>query len=101
MARDSRGRFISDVETIEFTDEQCLTLAGSLGVVLLHTFERNMKPMKNGSPSLTARKIKAVEEAIKDLYKGTGKPIDDKFANLTFRVWDETMIKLSKGVVCG
>jgi len=97
MARDARGRFIADVETVEFTDGQCVTLAGSLGVVLLMTFERNFKPMKNGSPHLIARKIKAVKEAVLDLYKSTGEPIDDKYAELTCKVWDETMIKLSKG----
>lgn len=97
--RDSRGRFVPDIESVEFTDGQCLTMAGSLGVILLTTFERNFKPMKNGTPHIVARKIKAVQEAILDLYKSTGQPIDDRYAELVCKVWDETMIRMSRGGV--
>ena len=81
-----------DIE-LEFTDEQCLTLAGSLGAVLLMTFERNIKPHK-----LVARKIKALENAVLDVFKGTGGKVDPEIMELAFRVWDKTMKQMSAGV---
>ena len=83
---------------LTFTDAECLTAAGSLGVVLLTVFERNLPPMKNGSPTIIARKIKAVESAILDLFKGTGAEIDDDIAELMMVTWDRTMKAVSQGV---
>lgn len=67
-------------------ERQALTAAGSLGVVLLSLFERNIDPKK-----LVFRKIKAVEDAILDLYKGTGQEIDDEVADAMCRAWDKAM----------
>ena len=76
---------------LEFTEGQCLTAAGALGTMLLMVFEKNLPKMKNGSPSIVARKIKAVEAAILDLYRGTGKKIDDNIADVMARAWDTAM----------
>ena len=84
-----------DFVVVELTDEQCLTAAGTLGVTLLALFERHFKPMKNGTPHLTARKIKAVEEAILDLYKGTGKPVNRDIMDDFCKAWDHTMRAMS------
>ena len=81
-----------DIE-LEFTDAQCLTLAGSLGAVLLMTFERNIKPHK-----LVARKVKKLEEAILDVFNNTGDKVDPEIMELAFRVWDKTMKQMAAGV---
>lgn len=81
-----------DIE-LEFTDAQCLTLAGSLGAVLLMTFERNIPPHK-----LVARKVKKLEEAILDVFNNTGDKVDPKIMELAFRVWDKTMKQMAAGV---
>lgn len=83
---------------LEFTDSQCLTAAGALGTMLLMVFERNMKKMKNGTPGLAERKIRVVEAAILDLYKGTGEPIHDDIAELMATTWDRTMKAVASGV---
>ena len=75
---------------LEFTDEQCVTLAGALGVTLLATFERNMPPHK-----LVARRVRAVERAILELYQGTGATLDPEMAELVCKTWDKTMRELS------
>ena len=88
------GRYKLFVEpppkVVEYTDAQCVTLAGALGVVLLTTFERNMPAHK-----LVARKIKAVEDAILDLYRSSGAELDEPIAELVFKTWDKTMSELS------
>lgn len=75
---------------LEFSDLQCVTLAGALGVTLLNTFERNMPPHR-----IIARKVKAVEKAILDLYQSTGAEIDREMAELVCQTWDKTMRELS------
>ena len=81
-----------DIE-LEFTDAQCLTLAGSLGAVLLMTFERNIPPHK-----LVARKVKALENAVLDVFKSTGDKVDPEIMELAFSVWDKTMKQMAAGV---
>ena len=71
-------------------EQQSLTAAGSLGVILLMLFERHVPPHKR-----VARKIKAVETAILDLYKGTGKEIDNEVADAVCRAWDKAMKLIS------
>ncbi len=74
------------VTVVTFTDGQCLTAAGTLGVILLMLFERSIPPHKR-----VARKIKAVETAMLDLFKGTGEEIHDDIAELITTTWDRTM----------
>lgn len=79
-----------DVAVIELTDEQCLTAAGSLGITLLSIFERNFLEHKR-----VAKKIKAVEQSVLDLYSGTGKPIDPELADYFCKAWDRTIREMS------
>jgi len=81
------------VTTHNLTDRQCLTVAGALGVTLLDLFMRNMPEHKK-----VYRKILALEDAIRDLYQGTGQPIDEPLADLFCRVWDKTMVTIDAGV---
>jgi len=83
----------SEAETataVTFTDAQCLSAAGALGVMLLIVFERMIPPHKR-----VARKIKAVQEAVLALYAGTGEPIDDEIATLMCATWDRVMKEIS------
>jgi hypothetical protein len=75
---------------VTFTDKQAITAAGALGVTLLIVFERIIPPHKR-----VARKIKAVENAILDLFHGTGESIDDEICQVMCRTWDETMKRIS------
>jgi len=79
-----------DTVVIELTDEQCLTAAGSLGLTLLCLFERNFPEHKK-----VARKIKAVEQAVLDLYRSTGQPIDPLLADDFCKAWDRTIREMS------
>lgn len=78
------------VTVVELTDSQCVTAAGALGVTLLILFERHFPPHKR-----VARKIKAVETAVLDLFAGTGEEIDEEIADLFCSTWDRTMREIS------
>ena len=78
--------------TITFNDAECLTAAGTIGCVLLGLFEKHYPAHK-----LVARKIKAVETDLLELYRGTGKKIDPKITTLILKTWDRTMVEMSKG----
>ena len=82
----------NNTSVLEFTEAQCLTAAGALGAVLLAVFERNIPPHKK-----VARKIKAVEAAILDLFQGTGAEIDDEVAELMIETWDRVMKEVANG----
>lgn len=75
---------------ITLTDAQCLTAAGALGTTLLMMYERLNPPHKK-----VARKIKAVEVAILDLYQGTGEPLDRDIAEIMCAAWDKAMMLVS------
>lgn len=81
------------VTYIQFTEGQCITAAGALGLVLMNVFERNIPPHKK-----VARKIKAVEEAITDLYRNTGQAIDRDIAELMIGTWDRVILELTAEV---
>ena len=78
------------VTTITFSNAECITVAASLGMVLLMLAQRNMQPHQ-----LVARKVKAVETAIADLFKGTGEKLRVDIAEGVMRCWDETMQRIS------
>lgn len=80
---------------LTYTEEQCLTVAGALGTVLLTIFERNIPPH-----SRIARKINNVQAAILDLYAGTGAHIDDGLAEQVFQTWDRTMKEIAGVMPC-
>lgn len=83
----------NDTTTITLNDAECLTAAGTLGCVLLGLFEKHIPAHK-----LVARKIKAVELAMLNLYAGTGQVIDPKITTLMLKTWDRTMLQMSQGV---
>lgn len=83
------------VTSVEFNDEECITVAGSLGIVLLMLLERTRPKMKNGSPGLYERKIKDVRTAVSELYKGTGCKLRIDIAEGVMRTWDTTMLRIS------
>ena len=74
------------IPVVMLSDEQCITAAGTIGVMMLTSFEHIIPPHK-----LVARKIKAVERAILELYQGTGQPIDSEILNQLCSVWCRTM----------
>ena len=78
------------VTEVTFTDRECITVAGSLGVVLLKLAQRNMQPHQ-----LVARKIRAVEMAIIELFKDTGEELRIDIASGVMRCWDETMQRIA------
>ena len=74
------------ITCIELTDEQAVTAAGALGVTLLGLFERFIPPHKR-----IARKIKAVENSILDLFAGNGHRIDTETSQWLCECWDRAM----------
>ncbi len=76
---------------VEYTDEECLTVAGSLGITLMMILEKNLPKTPNGSPGIIERKIRDARNAITELYRGTGKSVHDDIANQTFNTWNYAM----------
>jgi hypothetical protein len=87
-----------EIVTLTFTNSQCLTAAGAIGMTLLMIFERNMTKMRNGTPSLAERKIRVVKAAILDLFKGTGEPLHHDISKKICDCWDKTMRQLEEGI---
>lgn len=83
------------VTTVEFNDEECTTVAGSLGITLLMLLERTRPKMKNGSPSLCERKIKNVHTSVVELFRGTGCKLRLDIAEGVMRTWDTTMQRIA------
>ena len=71
------------------TDRQALTIAASLGATLLILFERHFPAHQRN-----ARKIKAVEKAILDLYHGSGEALDPEISEWVCKCWDDTMKRI-------
>jgi hypothetical protein len=71
---------------VNLTDGQYLTIAGSLAVTLLMLMERFIPEHKRNH-----RKIKAVREAVHDLYAGAGQSIDDATCGWILECWDRAM----------
>lgn len=75
---------------VHLNEIQCLTAAASLGITLLMLFQKHMPEHKK-----VAKKIKVVEEAITDLYCGTGQNIDMEVAEHFLNAWDLTMMEMT------
>ena len=73
-------------KVIEFTDRQCLTVAGTLAVMTLMQVERYIPAHK-----INHRKVKVVREAVHDLFKGVGQEIDDQSAKWIVDCWTRAM----------
>lgn len=78
------------IDILNFTDEQFVTVAGALGMTLLMVAERHFPPHK-----LIARKVKAVNEAIISLYNNTGHKLNDGFAEYIVEAWNKTMKEMN------
>lgn len=75
------------MEVQPLTDEQAVTIAGTLGISLLINYQRLMPPHK-----LVARKVKAVENAIVDLFRSTGQQVDTEVLKHILKCWDEAVL---------
>ena len=73
---------------MNINDREALTIVASLGMMLIMLFERHFPPHQRN-----ARKIKAVEDAIFNLYAGSGEKLDPEISDWVCRAWDETMMK--------
>ncbi len=76
---------------IELTDNQVLTLAGTIGTCMLIGLEQHLPPHK-----ALARKIQAVEKAIAGLYGLIGEPVDGPMIDIGARCWGAAMKELAK-----
>lgn len=71
----------------DLTNQQLITMAGTLGVVVMYSLERNVK-----MTPLIERRIKSYRLATHELVKGTGHHIDDELRDHVMRSWDLAMI---------
>jgi hypothetical protein len=77
------------------TDQQMVTCAGMVGIMLLAEYELAMPEHKRNH-----RKVKAVNDAIIDLLHGSGHPVDDGAAEFLAANWNRAMF-LSECVLDG
>ena len=75
------------METQSLTDKQAITIAGTLGITLLMNYQRLMPPHK-----LVARKVKAVENAVTDLFRSTGHPVNVETMKYILGCWDKAVL---------
>ena len=75
------------MEVQPLTDKQAITIAGTLGITLLMNFEKHIPPHKR-----VARKIKAVETALIDLFTQTGEPVNEAILKWTLDCWDRAVL---------
>ncbi len=81
-----------EIDDRELTDGQVATLVSALGVTMIENYLRNVPEHKR-----LARKVKAVEAAIIDLFQGTGQQIDDEICTYVMDCWNLAMVNMSKG----
>lgn len=81
------------MKTDNFDPEEMITWSVSLAMMQIMILEKQLPPHK-----LNARKLAKVREAIFDLAKGLGKPLDDEFVNYVCDCWNETMARIQKGL---
>jgi hypothetical protein len=87
-----RVRYIPVVEPEEeiidykLSDEQSVTVAGTLGTTLLCIFERFLPPHKR-----VMRKIAAVEGAIYDLFESNSKEINHEVSQWVVDCWNKAV----------
>lgn len=74
------------------SDGEVLTLAGALGLTMLHNYSKHVPKHK-----LVARKVAAVEQSIEDLFKGTGQPVVDEMSNYVMDCWNLAMLTMAQG----
>lgn len=72
----------------DFTDEGLITLGVSVGTIVLTQLEQFIPQHKRNH-----RKIKAVTDALLDLARGNGKPVDVELLQHWCDCWNEVMLK--------
>ena len=75
------------MEVQPLTNEQDVTIAGVLGISLLMNYRRLMPPHK-----LIARKVKAVEDAVVDLFRSSGHPVNEATLTWVMECWDKAVL---------
>lgn len=83
-----------EIDDIDLTEAQILSMVGSLGVTVIAQYENMIPPHK-----LNARKIKAVKEKILDLFQGTGQKLDEAMVNYWIDCWNLAAMTMSKGAI--
>lgn len=78
----------------EFSDEDIITLGTTVGTIVLVQLERYIPEHKRNH-----RKVKAVTDALLDLARGQGKPVDRELAEHWMDVWNETMRRFQNTLV--
>jgi hypothetical protein len=82
-----------DIKASEFDTAEMITWAVSIGMTQLMILRKNLP-----AHARNARKIKAVEEAIFDLAKGHGAPLDDEMVDYVIACWNATMRRIQSGL---
>lgn len=80
------------ITDMELTEAQILTLAGSLGIVVLSQYHKLVPSHRRN-----ARKIKAVENALLDMLQGSGQDLDDSMADYAIACWNKAAMLMSIG----
>jgi len=77
----------------ELTPEQITNMVGTVGIMLINSIYETLGPK-----TFLANRVKSVNQAIFQLYKGTGQKIDDETVEFTRTCWNSTMMALAAGV---
>lgn len=77
-----------------YTDEEIITLGVSIGAILLVQLEQLIPEHKRNH-----RKVKAVTDAILDLARGQGQPIDKEQIDYWCRCWNVTTQQFQAGLL--
>ena len=79
-----------------FDDEGIITLGTSIGTIVLMQLEQLIPTHKRNH-----RKVKAVTDALLELARGNGKPIDKELVEYWTDVWNATMKRYQEGLEKG
>ena len=82
-----------DLKASKFDTAECITWAVSLAMMQLMILRKQLP-----EHARNARKIKTIEDAIYDLAKGHGAPIDDELVDLIVGTWNTTMQRVQEGL---
>ena len=77
----------------DFDDKELITCGVSLGMMMLMLLEKTLPPHARN-----ARKVKAVTDAITDLAKGQGAPIEQEMIDYWVDTWNYCMEQMQKGL---
>jgi hypothetical protein len=81
------------IKTDPLTDEGIITLGTSVGTIVLMQLEALIPAHKRNH-----RKVKAVTDALLDLARGNGAPIDRELLEHWTECWNQTMVLFQSGL---